>query len=96
MYMILCECWDDPEGDPGQSCVHLFAGILSTFFSSFSIFSVCCYSSVSISMLGPDLDRTQDPSVSYRLQDDTLRRGRPLYSVQAKALEKGHDHCGRA
>jgi hypothetical protein len=47
--MILCE-WDAPEGDPGQSCVHLFARILSTSFRSVSIFSVCCYSSVSISM----------------------------------------------
>jgi hypothetical protein len=48
--MILCE-WDAPEGDPGQSCVHLFVRILSTSFSSVSIFSVCCYSIVSISML---------------------------------------------
>jgi hypothetical protein len=47
--MILCE-WDSPEGDPGQSCVHLFARILSRSFTSVSIFSVCCYSSVSISM----------------------------------------------
>jgi hypothetical protein len=48
--MILCE-WDAPEGDPGQSCVHLFARILSTSFTSLSIFSVCCYSSVSITMV---------------------------------------------
>jgi hypothetical protein len=48
--MILCE-WDGPEGDPGQSSVHLFARILSTSFTSVSIFSVCCYSSVSISMV---------------------------------------------
>jgi hypothetical protein len=48
--MILCE-WDAPDGDPGQNCVHLFARILSTSFTSVSIFSVCCYSSVSISML---------------------------------------------
>jgi hypothetical protein len=34
--MILCE-WDAPEGDPGQSCVHLFACILSTSFTSVSI-----------------------------------------------------------
>jgi hypothetical protein len=47
--MILCE-WDAPEGDPGQTCVHLFARILSTSFSSVPIFSVCCYSIVSISM----------------------------------------------
>jgi hypothetical protein len=47
--MVLCE-WDAPEGDPGQSCVHLFARILWTSFSSVSIFSVCCYSSVSISV----------------------------------------------
>jgi hypothetical protein len=50
--MILCE-WDAPEGNPGQSCVHLFARILSTSFSSVSIFSVCCYSIVSISMFHP-------------------------------------------
>jgi hypothetical protein len=48
--MILCE-WDAPEGDPGQSCVQMFACILSTSFSSVSMFSVCCYSSVSISMV---------------------------------------------
>ncbi len=47
--MILCK-WDAPEGDPGQSCVHQFACILWTSFSSVSIFSVCCYSIVSISM----------------------------------------------
>ncbi len=48
--MILCE-WDAPEGDSGQSCVHLYARILSMSFSSVSIFSVCCYSIVSISMV---------------------------------------------
>jgi hypothetical protein len=48
--MILCE-WDAPEGDPGKSCVHLFARILLTSFTSVSVFSVCCYSSVSISMV---------------------------------------------
>ncbi len=54
--MILCE-WDAPEGDPGQSCVHLFARILSTSFSSVSIFSVCCYSIVSISMVSTEFTR---------------------------------------
>ncbi len=34
----------------GQCCVQLYARILSTSFSSISIFSVCCYSIVSISM----------------------------------------------
>ncbi len=48
--MILCE-WDAPEGDPGQSCVHLFARILSSSLTSVSIFSVCCYSIVSISVV---------------------------------------------
>ncbi len=43
--MILCE-WDASEGHPGQSCVHLYARILSTSFISVSIFSVWCYSSV--------------------------------------------------
>jgi hypothetical protein len=48
--MILCE-WDAPEGDPGQSCVHLYARILSSSLTSVSIFSVSCYSIVSISMI---------------------------------------------
>jgi hypothetical protein len=43
--MILCE-WDASKGHPGQSCVHLYARILSTSFISVSIFSVWCYSSV--------------------------------------------------
>jgi hypothetical protein len=43
--MILCE-WDASEGHPGQSCVHLYARILSMSFISVSIFSVWCYSSV--------------------------------------------------
>jgi hypothetical protein len=50
--MILCE-WDAPEGDPGQSCVHLFARIQSSSLTSVSIFSVCCYSIVSISVVPP-------------------------------------------
>jgi hypothetical protein len=37
--MILCE-WDVSEGHPGQSCIHLYARILSTSFTSVSIFSV--------------------------------------------------------
>jgi hypothetical protein len=48
--MILCE-WDASEGHPGQSCVHLYARILSTSFTLVSIFSVCCYSIVSISVV---------------------------------------------
>jgi hypothetical protein len=49
-YMILCE-WDAPEGHPGQCCVHhQYARILSTSFTSVSIFSVWCYSSVFISV----------------------------------------------
>jgi hypothetical protein len=63
--MILCE-WDAPEGDPGQCCVHLFARILSTSFSSVSIFSVCCYSIVSISMVLPHL-------VDILVQEDIYR-----------------------
>jgi hypothetical protein len=34
----------------GQCCVHLYGRILSTSFTSISIFSAWCYSSVSISM----------------------------------------------
>jgi hypothetical protein len=48
--MILCE-WDASEGHPGQSSIHLYARILSPSFTSVSIFSVWCYSSVSISMV---------------------------------------------
>jgi hypothetical protein len=48
--MILCE-WDAPEEDPGQSCAHLFARILSSSLTSVSIFSVCCYPIVSISVV---------------------------------------------
>jgi hypothetical protein len=48
--MILCE-WDAPEGDPERSCVHLFARILSSSLTSVSIFSVFCYSIVSISVV---------------------------------------------
>ncbi len=50
--MILCE-GDAPEGHPGWCCVHLYARILSSSITSVSIFSVCCYSIVSISMYGP-------------------------------------------
>jgi hypothetical protein len=49
--MILCE-WETPEGHPGQYCVHLYSlRILSTSFISVSIFSVCCYCSVSMSVV---------------------------------------------
>jgi hypothetical protein len=53
-YMILCE-WEAPEGHPGQCCVHLYAFVcyLRASLTSVSIFSVCCYSSVSISMILP-------------------------------------------
>ncbi len=50
MYMILCE-GDAPEGHPGWCCVHLCARILSSSLTSVSIFSVCWYSIVSISMV---------------------------------------------
>ncbi len=42
--MALCE-WDASEGHPGQCC-----RVLSTSFTSVSIFSAWCYSSVSISL----------------------------------------------
>ena len=63
--MILCE-WDAPEGDPGQSCVHLYARILSSSLTSVSIFSVSCYSIVSISMVQAEL------STSLRFLRTTL------------------------
>jgi hypothetical protein len=76
--MILCD-WDAPEGDPGQSCVHLFARILSTSFTSVSIFSVCCYSSVSISMRKSQLQR----KIYF------LRRGEELSGPAGGDLMKG-------
>ena len=39
-----------PRRTPGWCCVHLCARILSSSLTSVSIFSVCCYSIVSISM----------------------------------------------
>ncbi len=48
--MIMCER-DAPEGHPGQCFVHLYAHIPSTSFTSVSIFSDWCYSSVSISVV---------------------------------------------
>ncbi len=39
-YKILFE-WDASEGHPGQCCVHLHARILSTSFTSVSVFSAC-------------------------------------------------------
>jgi hypothetical protein len=65
--MILSE-WDAPDGDPGQSCVHLFARILSTSFTSVSIFSVCCYSSVSISMGLRQIDSCRKVSFQFTFQ----------------------------
>ncbi len=45
-YMILCE-WDAPEVNPAYTCM---LSILSSSLTSVSIFSVCCYSIVSISV----------------------------------------------
>jgi hypothetical protein len=61
--MILCE-WDALEGNPGQYCVHLYAFYLMTSFTSVSIFAVCCYSSVSISvvMLIPNIKKIGVPA----------------------------------
>ncbi len=42
--------YDPPEGHPGQHAYTFLIRILSTSLSSVSIFSVCCSSSVSISM----------------------------------------------
>ncbi len=41
--IVWMEC-PTPEGHPGQCCVHLYARILSTSFTSVSIFSVWCCS----------------------------------------------------
>ncbi len=47
--MILCE-WDAPEGNPGMLRTPVCFRILSSSLTSVSIFSVWCYSSVSISV----------------------------------------------
>jgi hypothetical protein len=53
-YHILMSDWraimTPPEGHPGQHVYTFLIRILSTSLSSVSIFSVCCYSSESISM----------------------------------------------
>jgi hypothetical protein len=45
--------YDPPECNPGQQAYTFLIRILSTSFISVSIFSVCCYSMVYISMLFP-------------------------------------------
>jgi hypothetical protein len=47
--MILFE-WDAQERNPGKCAYTCYARILSSSITSVSIFSVCCYSSVSISV----------------------------------------------
>ncbi len=69
--MILCE-WDASEGNVGQSCVHLYARILSTSFISVSIFSVWCYSSVSISMSVSSLKTESTKTTFTILHCDSL------------------------
>jgi hypothetical protein len=81
--MVLCE-WDAPEGDPGQSCVHLFARILSASFNSVSIFSVCCYSRVSISMhtTNNQHHRGKDPEIMPRKQACEVHRIHDVHNVE--------------
>jgi hypothetical protein len=73
--MILCE-WDASEGHPGQSCVHLYARILSTSFISVSIFSVWCYSSV-LYLNGSPTEQTSDEEMERGLSE--WRRINVLY-----------------
>ncbi len=47
--MILCEL-DAPEGHPGKVAYTCMLSYPITSFTSVSVFSVCCYSSVSISV----------------------------------------------
>jgi hypothetical protein len=54
--MILCEC-DAPEGHPGMLRTPVCFRILSSSLTSISIFSVWCYSSVSISVAGATIHR---------------------------------------
>ncbi len=52
IYVWLESSYDPPEGHPGQLAYTFLICILSTSFISVSIFSVCCYSRVSISVVG--------------------------------------------
>ncbi len=54
-----------PEGHPGQHAYTFLIRILSSSLSSVSIFSVCCFSSVSISMV-----ETNPPSVTRYIEND--------------------------
>jgi hypothetical protein len=65
----LCE-GDALEGHPGWCCVHLYARILSSPLTSVSIFSVCCYSIVSISMV---------PHAMHSLSDDHVKSASSIY-----------------
>ncbi len=98
--MILCE-WDASEGHPGQSCVHLYARILSTSFISVSIFSVWCYSSVLyLNDLGlltvqagfrPGGDIIGESLHSYlQAIHRSLERGAETLYMSAEDLAKGH------
>ncbi len=56
------------EGNPGQLAYTFLNCILSTSFISVSIFSVCCYSRVSISMVGPERQRGAAPADLLKLR----------------------------
>jgi len=86
--MILCE-WDAPEGHPGQCCVHLYARILSTSFISVSIFSVLCYSSISISVILAVHRETLTHYITFK------RRGRgESYSLKSCNCDVLHRRIG--
>jgi hypothetical protein len=74
--MILCK-WDAPEGHPGQCSVHLYARILSRSYTSVSIFSVWCYSSISISVVGTTWKGGEEggPGLSWAGQAEQKRPG---------------------
>jgi hypothetical protein len=51
IYVWLESSYDPPEGHPGQLAYTFLICILSTSFILVSIFSVCCYSRVSMSVV---------------------------------------------
>jgi len=74
--MILCE-WDAPEGNPDNLRTPVCFRILSSSLTCVSIFSVCCYSIVSISVVGPLL-----------IFFISLRRHSPVWEEGRQALRQ--------
>ncbi len=74
IYVWLESSYDPPEGHPGQLAYTFLICILWTFFISVSIFSVCCYSRVSISVGGEERGRgRKNFPVWHQIRDEFLQ-----------------------